>query len=136
MLRTSSREDWILRQLQALAAALGRILGRREAGEHGEALAEIDAARVALLGKLHDLVARVDAASAAHLVGDPRLLVALARLAREEALARRALGDEARATATLARALEFAREAARRDPDLRDAAVVAGEIRAMTADAG
>jgi hypothetical protein len=117
-LRTSSQEDWILRQLQALAAALGRLLGRRQAGEHAEALVEVDAARRALLGNVHDLVASVDSATAAHIVGDPRLLLGLARLANEEALVRRALGDAQRATSSIRRAMELAIESATRDPTL------------------
>jgi hypothetical protein len=117
-LRSSSQDDWLLRQLRAVAAVVGRVLGRREAGEHEAVIEEIEAARKALLGSMEGLIMRVDSASAAHLIGDPRQMLGLAELLREEGITRREMGDPPRGDAALRRALEMAREAAQRDPSL------------------
>jgi hypothetical protein len=117
-LRSSSQDDWLLRQLRAVAAVVGRVLGRRQAGEHEAVIEEIEAARKALLGSMEGLIMRVDSTSAAHLIGDPRQILGLAELLREEGITRREMGDAARGDAALRRGLEMAIEAARRDPSL------------------
>ena len=126
-LRTRSQDDWIMRQIQAVAAAIARALGRRQAGEHLEALGEVERAHAELLGNAHALVARVDAATAAHLIGDARVLGALAQITREEGRIREEMGDAEGAERLARRARELARQALQRDPELAAAREVAGE---------
>ncbi len=107
----SSRDDYLLRMIREVMEALARIAGLRKEGKAAEALTEIDAARGLLLGPAAELVPRLDPASAAHVVGDPERILALARLVRAEAGVRAEEGDPARAGALRRRALAFALEA-------------------------
>jgi hypothetical protein len=107
----SEREDHLLRQLKAIAAMLARIAGLRESGAGEEARAELARAGRELLGSEAELVPRVDAASAAMLLGSPERIRAYARLLEEEAAQER---DAERASFLRARAAEIDLEAARR----------------------
>jgi len=84
-MNASQQEDFILRQVAGVAAALGRILGLRQAGAAEAARVELERAYALLLGARSDLLRRVDAMTAAALLDAPDAIRALARLAAEEA---------------------------------------------------
>jgi hypothetical protein len=103
------REDFVLRQVRSVAAMLARIIGLRVGGQTEEAKAELERARRELLGSQSELIGRVDAITAAMILGSRERIQAYADLVREEAeqesdLSRRAL--------LTARATELAGEAA------------------------
>src|ERR687886_368635 len=106
--------DYVLRLIESLGAFLARIRKLREDGEHAAALAEIERTLGELLGPTGGLVARLDSATAAQLVGDPRRLGAWAHLLAAEGDVREELGHAAAAEATRRRALELALEAVER----------------------
>lgn len=112
-------EDYLMRQVRAVAAALARIAGLRRQGLTEEAAVALEDAYGELLGPQADLVRHFDAATAATLVAAPERILALARLCREEA----ALHDDPdQRTYLLQRARDLAAEAARRAPDDPDIA--------------
>jgi hypothetical protein len=80
------REDFLLRQLKAVAAMLARIVGLRVSGRVDEARVELENAYTELLGSRGELIRRVDEATAARLLGSREAVVALADLLRQEAL--------------------------------------------------
>jgi hypothetical protein len=80
------REDPLLRQLQAVAAMLARIVGLRVSGRADEARVELGNAYTALLGSRGELIRRVDEATAARLLGSREAVVAFADLLTQEAL--------------------------------------------------
>ncbi len=100
------REDYLLRQIKALAAMLARIIGLRLEGSTEEARAELEQAFGALLGDRSDLIRRLDSSTAAVLLQTPTQIVMYARLLSEEAT----LGH-----GSLIRAAELTIEALRRD---------------------
>jgi hypothetical protein len=104
--------DYVLRMIQQLADALGRILGLKKAGKHEEALALVRATADGILGPLRPTLEQVDSASAATLIGGQKRLEAYAALVAEEASIRAAMGDDRRARAGSRRALELYLEAA------------------------
>ena len=106
--------DYVLRLIESLGALLARIRRLREDGEHAAALAEIERTVGELLGPTGSLVARLDSATAAQLVGDPRRLDAWAHLLAAEGDVREELGHHASAEANRRRALELALEAIER----------------------
>lgn len=95
------QRDYILRLIEAIAAAIARILQRRAAGDFAGARREAHVARVELLGAIASVIDTVDSRTAADLIGDPWRLAALARLVLEDAITMRAMGD-----ATVGAALE------------------------------
>lgn len=103
--------DYVLRLIESLGAFLARIRKLREDGEHAAALAEIERTLGELLGPTGGLVARLDSATAAQLLGDPRRLDAWAHLLAAEGDVREELGHGAAADAARRRALELALEA-------------------------
>ncbi len=113
-MRESQREDYLLRQLKALAATLARIAGLRLSGEFDAAGAELERGYRALLGAEADLVRRVDPSTAGALLGRAERLLLYARLVREEA---GLVTDPGRRAALSARVAALAGEAARRDPE-------------------
>lgn len=84
-MNASQQEDFLLRQVAAVGAALARILGLRRGGAVYEARVELERAYTALLGTRSDLLRTVDVATVAALIDAPDAIRALARLAAEEA---------------------------------------------------
>jgi hypothetical protein len=80
------REDPLLRQLQAVAAMLARIVGLRISGRTDEARAELENAYTLLLGSRGELIRRVDEKTAVRLLGSREVSVAFADLLTQEAL--------------------------------------------------
>ncbi|HEX6042537.1 hypothetical protein [Longimicrobium sp.] len=107
----SSREDWLLRELKLLGAVLARMLGLRNGGQLQEAVQALDDAEGELLGPLAEVAPRVDSATAAHMVQEPRRIAAWARLLHERADLLRQAGDDAGADVAARRARELAAEA-------------------------
>jgi len=107
----SSREDYLLRLIQRMGEVLARMLGQKNGGQVQEALLTLDDAQGELLGPLAEVVPRVDAATAAHMLGDPHRIAAWARLLHERAGLLRLAGDPDGATAAGEGARELARAA-------------------------
>lgn len=107
----SSRDDWLVRELQVLGAVIARMLGLKGGGQLHEARAALDDAEGELLGPLAGVVPRLDSATAAHIVAEPRRIAAWARLLHERADLLRLAGDAAGAAALEQRAGELAAEA-------------------------
>jgi hypothetical protein len=80
------REDFILRQLKAVAAMLARVVGLRVSGLVEEARVELENAYTELLGSRGELIRHVDEATAARLLGSREAVVAFADLLTQEAL--------------------------------------------------
>ena len=111
--RSTNQEDYLLRLIKEAAAAL-RLLKHRLAGTDGspDAIREQAAAAVrALLGPRAQLLERVDAGSAVHLVGHREHVELWAALLEVEADATHRTGDATSAARLSARAVEL-REAA------------------------
>ena len=107
----SSRDDWLIRELKMLGEVLARMLGLKNGGQLHEALQTLDDAEGELLGPLAQVAPRLDSATAAHVVGEPRRIAAWARLLHERADLLRLAGDEAGSAAMGQRARELAAEA-------------------------
>jgi hypothetical protein len=107
----SSRDDWLLRLLQQMGAVLARMLGLKNGGQVQEALQTLDDAQGELLGPLAGVVPRVDSATAAHMLGEPRLIASWARLLHERADLLRMSGDDEGAASAAAQARELAAHA-------------------------
>jgi hypothetical protein len=103
----SARDDYILRQAQALAQILARIVGLRLDGNPVEAKAGLEEAYTMLLGPQSALIRRVDASTAAKLIGSTEKTLTFAALIEEEAEQE---GDEARRSLLRARAGEIRRQ--------------------------
>lgn len=84
-MRSSEREDWLVRQAKAIGEMVSRISGLRSTGLVDEARAELEKAHRELSGPQADLVRRADAATAALLLGSPESVEMHARLLEEEA---------------------------------------------------
>ncbi|HEX6909656.1 MAG TPA: hypothetical protein VF142_04665 [Longimicrobium sp.] len=106
----SSRDDWLIRELQVLGAVIARMRGLKGGGQLHEARQALDDAEGELLGPLAGVVPRLDSATAAHIVAEPRRIAAWARLLHERADLLRLAGDEAGAAALEQRAAELAAE--------------------------
>jgi hypothetical protein len=92
-----SERDYILRMIERLGAFLARIMGARRAGDLELARREVGAAMGALFGPLAEMVEKVDAESAASLLGDPEKIRAYASLLAERAAIDDSRADERRA---------------------------------------
>ena len=103
------REDYVLRQVRAVAAMLARIAGLRLDGAIEDARLELERAYSALLGSRAELIRRMDAKTAATLLGSPEAILTLSQLLREEAALE---GDAVRKTELETRAAELAAQAA------------------------
>ena len=108
------QQDYVLRLIESLGVFLARVRKLRDEGEHAAALAEIERTVGELLGPTGAVVARLDSATAAQLLGDPRRLDAWAHLLAAEGDVREELGHAAAAEAARRRALELALEAVER----------------------
>lgn len=122
------RDDWLLRVIQEVADALARIVAKKKAGQHEEALEEVDEAMRELMGRNASLVRVLDAATIAHMCPNAQTVRALADLRREEADLKERLGERAaarqaagNALALYELALERAEGAMDDDPALHEA---------------
>lgn len=77
-------DDFLMRQVQAVAAMLARVAGLRVEGSVDEARDVLEQAYGMLLAGQTDLIRRLDAATAAALLGSPERILMLARLFEEE----------------------------------------------------
>jgi hypothetical protein len=102
----SARDDYILRQAQAIAQILARIVGLRLDGEPEQARAGLEDAYTTLLGPQSALIRRVDPATAVKLIGSSEKTLTFAALIEEEA---EQGSDPSRKAALLARAAELRR---------------------------
>jgi hypothetical protein len=116
------QRDYILRLLEAVAAAIARIMRRKESGDLPGARREVYIACTELLGPLAPVVMHADARTAADLLSDPRRVAAWARLLAEDAGLLRLLGQEDAAAATERRALTLLLEARLRGEPLDEEA--------------
>jgi len=103
-LSPSARDDYILRQAQALAQILARIIGLRLDGEPEKARSGLEEAYTMLLGPQSALIRRVDPATAAKLIGSSEKTLSFASLIEEEAEQEQ---DESRKAALRARAADL-----------------------------
>ncbi len=81
----SQRDDFLMRQAQAIAAILARIVGLRLDGEPEKARSGLEEAYTMLLGSQAGLIRRVDALTATKLIGSSEKTLSFASLIEEEA---------------------------------------------------
>lgn len=111
MLTSSDRKDWILRMIQEIAQMVARLIGRKLEGDLDGALREGDTAIGRLLGPMAGVAPRVDSVTAAHMVAEPEVIAAWARVVHEQADVWRLKGEAETAAVLERRALELALEA-------------------------
>ena len=105
----AARDDYLLRQIQLAAAALQRLIARVGNGELSDTVVvDIRAAIAALLGPNGPLLERLDARSAANLVGDPERVQLWSDLLALQAQSQRHAGPDTMADALAARARALA----------------------------
>ncbi|MEP7346880.1 MAG: hypothetical protein ABI877_16525 [Gemmatimonadaceae bacterium] len=121
------QKDYILRLIESIAAAVARVLKRKEAGDLVGARRELDMAIGELLGPSARLAPMMDSRTASQLVGDPRRVAAWATLLREDADLLRLMSRDADAAATEQRALELLLEVWLPDHELAPDALAALE---------
>jgi hypothetical protein len=107
------RDDYVLRQVRAIAAILARIAGLRLDGEPEKARAGLEEAYTLLLESQAGLIRRVDASTAAKLIGSSEKILSFAALVEEEAEQEK---DEGRSLFLRARAAELRRHVEQREP--------------------
>ncbi len=114
------QQDYFLRLLEQVGAAIRRAMGLRDSGEHTGAIEEIRNAAAELLGPAGQLAGQVDTQTALHIIGDARRLALWARLLGAESQILRDAGDSEAAERMRQRALEIARGAAAKDEGVRE----------------
>jgi hypothetical protein len=82
---TPLRDDYLMRQAQAIAAILARVIGLRLEGDLEHARAGLEEAYSMLLGSQSGLIRRVDSATVVKLIGSSEKSLAFASLLEEEA---------------------------------------------------
>jgi hypothetical protein len=102
------RDDYVLRQVRAMAEILARIVGLRLDGDPEMARAGLEEAYATLLESQAGLIRRVDPATAAKLLGSSEKTLSFAALVEEEAEQEK---DEGRRAQLRARAGELRRRA-------------------------
>jgi hypothetical protein len=107
------RDDYVLRQVEAVAAILARIVGLRLDGEPEEARTGLEGAYTTLLGSQAGLLRRVDSNTAAKLIGSSERTLSFAALIEEEAEQE---SDEGRSALLRARAAELRLKAEQKEP--------------------
>ncbi|WP_437735030.1 hypothetical protein [Sorangium sp. So ce1335] len=110
------QRDYLLRMIEQLAEAVGRIAGLRRAGQLDEAELLVRTTADGLFGPMRDMLDRLDAAGAATLLGDHEKVGAYAALCAEQAEILELRGRAAQALAERRRALELYLEAVSRAP--------------------
>lgn len=129
------REDYIIRLIKQLAAALARIAGRRKAGDYEGALAETGKAWDDLIGQPpRELVDVLDTATLAGLLKEPARMRAAAQLLVEEGRAYAGKLDPVHAAICYRRAWELYLEARLIEPSDDDAAVMSELARLVPAN--
>jgi hypothetical protein len=124
------QKDYILRLIESIAAAVARVLKRKEAGDLVGARRELDMAIGELLGPSARLAPMMDSHTAAQLVGDSRRVTAWATLLKEDADLLRLMWRDADAGTTERRSLELLLEVWVRDHTLpADALAALEELR-------
>lgn len=103
----SIQSDYLLRLIEQTMRVLLRLA---RIGRVDDALRELDDAVAALLGDLAEIVPRLDAATAAHVMGDPDRVSAWALLLAKRAEAERLRGEAGAAEALERRAVELVLE--------------------------
>jgi len=78
------RDDYLQRQIRAIAAIMARVAGLRLSGEIEEARLELERAYREHLGPRGEVIRRIDARTAAQLLGSRDAIRTLADLADEE----------------------------------------------------
>ncbi|MEQ1692904.1 MAG: hypothetical protein ABMA00_16565 [Gemmatimonas sp.] len=110
----SAREDYLLRMIQQMAAALRRMREKLGGGGSAEEVShDAHAAITTLLGARHALFERLDARTAAQLMGDAERVQLWSDLLRLQADALEQSGDTARGLALRHRADALQVEASR-----------------------
>jgi hypothetical protein len=104
-------DDYILRAVKQLGAAIARIAGLNDQAEHDEALAAADQTWSDLLGIPAGLAASIDSRTLAGMLREPAKIRLAARLVHEQARALSAQGDAVRAAVRYRRAMELLLEA-------------------------
>jgi hypothetical protein len=112
------QKDYILRLIESIAAAVARVLRRKEAGDLVGARRELDMAIGELLGPSARLAPMMDSCTASQLVGDAQRVATWATLLHEDADLLRLMSRDADAVATERRALELLLELRLRDGGL------------------
>ena len=107
------RDDYVLRQVKAIAAILARIIGLRLDGEPEQARAGLEEAYTMLFGTQAALIRRVDSATAVKLIGSSEKTLSFAALIQEEAEQE---PDEARSALLRARAAELRLRVEQKEP--------------------
>lgn len=126
------QRDYILRMIEAIAAAIARALDRKSTGDLVGARLELHNATVELLGPTAAMVGMLDTRTAANLVGDPQRITMWARLLHEDAALLRAMTRTGESEASQRRVLELLLEAWKREPSFDDeSARVYAEARAL-----
>jgi hypothetical protein len=106
------QEDYILRMVQQLAAAIARIAGLNQREQHDEALADADRAWGELLGDIPpELAGSVDSRTLAGMLRQPARIRLASQILGEQARALAGQGDDAGAARRARRALELVLEA-------------------------
>ncbi len=135
------QRDFILRMIEAIAAAIARIRKRRESGDLVAARREVHNATVELLGSAAAMVGMLDSRTAANLVSDPTRIAMWARLLHEDAEILREMKRTAEGDAADRRVLELLLEAWQREKVFDEEtqklyAEVSARVPAASLDAG
>lgn len=107
-------DDFILRSIRQLAAAIAKIAGLNQRGEHERALADADGAWGELLGELpREMADAVDSRTLAGMLRHPDRIRVASQILEEQARALAGMGDATAAARRARRALELRLEAER-----------------------
>jgi len=107
------RRDYIMRLIEQFAQVLARIMGLRKAGKLDEAQILVNETADGIFGSLRSMIDKVDASTAAGLLGGREKIAVYAALNAEEAEIAALKGDGRKAQARRRRALELYLEASR-----------------------
>jgi hypothetical protein len=129
------REDYIIRLIKQLVAALARIVAKRQAGEYEAALAEAGKVWDDLIGQPpRELVDMVDTHTLAGMLKEPARMRVAAQLLIEEGRSYAGKGDPVHAAVCYRRAFELYLEARVLEPADDDDAVLAELARLVPAN--
>ena len=109
-----AQRDVVLRWIEQLARLVARLLGRGSPGDLATARDQVDEAVASLLGPLAPILPRLEADSAAELLGDPERIFAYAQLLDLDAAIGEAMGEREAAPDVRARAVALAEAAVSR----------------------
>jgi hypothetical protein len=109
-----AQRDVVLRWIEQLGRLVARLLGRGSPGDLAAARDQVDEAVASLLGPLAQLLPRLEADSAAELLGDPERTFAYAQLLDLDAAVRQAMGEPEAAREVRARAVALGEAAVSR----------------------